>query len=356
MFNLKKGAVALDIGSSYIKMLELSESMGSYKVVNFGYCSLPREAIVDGALINSTVIEEAVREIVTRYKIKTKNVVTSVSGHSVIIKKITVPQMSPEELNDSLQWEAEQYIPFNIEEVNIDAHILSAPKDGAGQMDVLLVAAKKDMVNDYVQIITNAGLNPAVIDVDAFAVQNMFELNYGLRTTETVALVNIGASIININVLRGGLTSFTRDISQGGDQFTEEIQKQLNIPYEQAEKLKIGGELMGDKQSLVPQEVEDIVLSASEGVATEVQRSLDFYSATSTEDHISRIYISGGSARVPGLTKIIEQRTGIPVEIVNPFKNIEFSERVLKAEYVKQIAPMAAVAVGLALRRPGDHQ
>ncbi len=351
-----KNAIALDLGSSYVKVLEVTQVRNRLTATAFGVQKLPPEAIVDGALMNSNVIVETIRELISRHRIRTKDVVTSVSGHSVIIKKITLPSMTKEELAESIQWEAEQYIPFNIEDVNIDAQILSEVQDESGQMEVLLVAAKKELINDYTSILSEAGLTPVVIDVDAFAVQNMFELNYEINEAETVVLVNIGASIININVLKNGTTAFTRDISLGGNQFTEEIQKHLNVSYEEAEALKIGGEIMGDSQSVVPQEVENIIASVSENVATEIQRSLDFYSATSTEDHIARLYLSGGSAKVPGLTRMIEQRTGIPVEIVNPFRQIEVPERILKPAYLEQIAPMAAVAVGLSLRRAGDHE
>ncbi len=356
LFAKKKNAIALDLGSSYVKVLELSQSRNKLVATAFGLQKLPPEAIVDGALMNSSVIVETIRELLARHKIKTREVVTSVSGHSVIIKKISLPAMTREELAESIQWEAEQYIPFNIEDVNIDAQILSQAPNDAGQMEVLLVAAKKEMITDYTTILSEAGLNPVCIDVDAFAVQNMFELNYDLKDNDTVVLVNIGASIININVIKNGSTAFTRDISLGGNQFTEEIQKHLNVSYEEAEALKVGGEIMGDSQSVVPQEVENIIVAVSENVATEIQRSLDFYAATSTEDHISRLYLSGGSARVPGLTRMIEQRTGVPVEIVNPFRRIEVPDRILRPAYLEQIAPMAAVAVGLSMRRVGDNQ
>lgn len=356
LFGRKKNAIALDLGSSYVKVLEMSQSRNRYVVTGFGFQKLPPEAIVDNALMNSNVIVGTIQELLARHKIKTRDVVTSVSGHSVIIKKITMPSMSREELAESIQWEAEHYIPFNIEDVNIDAQILTPARGDVSQMEVLLVAAKKEMINDYTSILREAGLNPLCIDVDAFAVQNMFELNYDLRPDETVVLVNIGASIININVLRNGNTAFTRDISLGGNQFTEEIQKHLNVSYEEAEALKVGGEIMGDSQSVVPQEVENIMMGVAENVASEIKRSLEFYSATSTEEHISRLYLSGGSAKVPGLTRMIEQRTGVPVEIVNPFKRVDVPEKILKSSYLEQVAPMAAVSVGLALRRAGDNQ
>jgi type IV pilus assembly protein PilM len=304
--------------------------------------------------MNSTAVVDGIQELFAAQKIKHKEVCTSVSGHSVIIKKINLPLMTRDELEESIQWEAEQYIPFDINDVNIDVQILNPVGDDAGQMEVLLVAAKKDMINDYTAIVQEAGLNPVVMDVDSFAIENCFDLNYDLSPDDTVVLVNIGASIININVLRGGLTAFTRDITLGGNQYTEEIQKQLNVSYEEAEALKIGGDIVRDSQAVVPEEVEGIIRSVSENVATEIQRSLDFYAATSTEDEISRIFLSGGSARIPGLTRTIQEKTGLPVELVNAFRKVEINERDFNIAFLNEVAPMAAVAVGLALRKAND--
>ncbi len=354
-FGRSKNAIGLDIGSSYIKVLELAESKaGRWSLMNFGMKKLPPEAIVDGALMNSNIIVDSIRELVSSHKIRTRDVVTSVSGHSVIIKKINLPVMTTEELEESIQWEAEQYIPFDINDVNIDVQILDPVGDETGQMEVLLVAAKKDMINDYVAIVQEAGLNPVVMDVDSFAIENAFEANYDSSPDDTMVLVNIGASIININVLRGGITAFTRDITLGGNQYTEEIQKQLNVSYEEAEALKIGGDIVRDSQAVVPEEVEGIIRAVSENVATEIQRSLDFYAATSTEDEITRIFLSGGSARIPGLTRTIQEKTGLPVELVNAFRHIEINEKDFNTAFLNEVAPMAAVAVGLAMRRSGD--
>ena len=222
-------------------------------------------------------------------------------------------------------------------------------------MEVVLVAAKKDMINDYVAILQEAGLAPAVIDVDSFAIENMFEVNYELPAEETVVLVNVGASIININVLKNGYTAFTRDIILGGNQYTEEIQKQLSVSYEEAEALKVGGGIVRDSQAVVPEEVEGIIQAVNENVATEIQRSLDFYAATSTEDRIRRVYLSGGSARVPGLTRTIRDKTGVDVEVINAFRKIEINERQFDIAFLNEVAPMASVAVGLALRKAGGR-
>jgi type IV pilus assembly protein PilM len=353
-----KLALGLDIGSTSVKMILLKEQRKrgqvSYALQSFGMKPLPPEAIVDGALMNSTAIVQALQELMTELKVKTKEVAIGVSGHSVIIKKIQMPRMSQEELEESIQWEAEQYIPFDVKDVNIDTQILdSGGNDATGQMDVLLVAAKKDMINDYTTVVSESGLLPVVVDVDAFAVQNMFSTNYDVPDKETVVLINAGASVVNINIISNGITVFTRDVTIGGNQFTEEIQKQLNVSYEEAEALKIGG-TRGDSDAVVPQEVERVLLSVAEQVAGEIQRSLDFYAGTAVDANFTKVYLSGGTAKIPALFKTIETRVGVPVEILNPFRKIDVDNRKFDPAFIMEVAPMAAVAVGLALRRPGD--
>ena len=353
-----KLAIGVDIGTTGVKMIQLKEARHrgqvGYALQSFGMKPLPPEAIVDGALMNSTAIVQAMQELLSELKIKIRDVAIGVSGHSVIIKKISMPRMTQEELEESIQWEAEQYIPFDVKDVNIDTQILSSdPNDQTGQMDVLLVAAKKDMINDYTTVVTEAGLIPVVVDVDAFAVQNMFSANYDVPERETVVLINAGASVVNINIISNGITVFTRDVTIGGNQFTEEIQKQLNVSYEEAEALKLGGG-RGDSDSVVPQDVERVMGQVAEQVAGEIQRSLDFYAGTAADASFSRVYLSGGTAKVPALFRTIESRVGVPVEIVNPFKNIEIDNRRFDPDFIMDVAPMAAVAVGLALRRPGD--
>ena len=353
-----KLALGLDIGSTSVKMILLKEQRKrgelSYALQSFGMKPLPPETIVDGALMNSTAIVQAVQELMNELKIKGKEVAIGVSGHSVIIKKIQMPRMSQEELEESIQWEAEQYIPFDVKDVNIDTQILdSGANDATGQMDVLLVAAKKDMINDYTTVVSESGLQPVVVDVDAFAVQNMFATNYDIPDKETVVLINAGASVVNINIISNGITVFTRDVTIGGNQFTEEIQKQLNVSYEEAEALKIGG-TRGDADAVVPQEVERVLMGVAEQVAGEIQRSLDFYAGTAADANFSKVFLSGGTAKIPALFKTIESRVGVPVEILNPFRKIDVDNRKFDPAFIMEVAPMAAVAVGLALRKPGD--
>jgi len=347
-----KPAVGLDIGSSSVKLVQLKEKKGGFQLVAFGSAPLPPEAIVDGALMNSAAIVQAVQELLSQHKVKQKEAAIGVRGHSVIIKKISLPRMTQEELDESIQWEAEQYIPFDVKDVNIDTQILTPQADAAGQMDVLLVAAKKDMINDFTSVCAEAGLTATVVDVDAFAVQNAFEVNYPQGPNQPVVLINVGAAVTNINIVNNGMATFTRDITAGGNAFTEEIQKQLNISAEEAEALKVGGH--GETDAVVPQEVERVIQGVADQMGGEIQRSLDFHAATAPDVHPTRVYLSGGTARIPALFKVIEQRAGVPVEILNPFKNIEVDNRKFDPAVIMNAAPAAAVAVGLSLRRPGD--
>ena len=348
----KKLAVGLDIGSSSVKLVQLREKKGNYALQSFGVVKLPPETIVDGALMNSAAVVQGIQELIAEHKIKAKEAAIGIRGHSVIIKQISLPRMSQDELDDSIQWEAEQYIPFDVKDVNIDTQILTPAGDAAGQMDVLLVAAKKDMINDYTSVCVEAGIPATVVDVDAFAVQNAYEANYDLPSNETLVLINAGAAVTNINILSGGTTTFTRDVTMGGNSFTEEIQKQLNVSYEEAEALKVGGQ--GETDAVVPQEVERVIQGVAEQLAGEIQRSLDFYAATAADNRIGRVFLSGGTARIPALFKVIEQRAAVPVEILNPLKRIEIDNRKFDPILLTNASAAAAVAVGLALRWAGD--
>ena len=348
-----KNAVGLDIGSSSIKLIHLIEDRKGVRLGAFDMAMLPTEAVVDGALMSFTAIIDKLRELVNANRIRVKEVCVGVSGHSVIIKKISLPEMSVQELEESIQWEAEQYIPFDIKDVNVDVQVIN-PKTGQGQMDVLLVAAKKDIITDYISVIAEAGLKPSVVDVDTFAIQNMFELNYGFPPNETIALVNVGAAVISINVVANGITTFTRDISMGGGLLTAEIQKELNVSFEEAEHYKTAGE--GNiTNNAIAREVKTLSEKISQTLVTEIQRSLDFYAATTVNADIARIYLSGGSAQIQQFIRALERSLEVPVELVNPFKNIIVDPKKFDVDLLQRMAPVAAVAVGLGLRRAGDR-
>ncbi|MBE0596252.1 MAG: type IV pilus assembly protein PilM [Desulfuromonadales bacterium] len=346
----KKELVGIDIGSSSIKLVQLRETKGGYQLLNLGINPLPPEAIVDNAIMDSTTVVEAIRSLVVSQKLKTKNVATSISGHSVIIRKIQMPIMTEEELESSIQWEAEQYIPFEISEVNLDFQILGPDPKDPSQMNVILVAAKKDFVNDYVAIFRECGLNPLIMDVDCFAIENAFEASQISEGREIVALINLGASGMNVNILRDGVSVFTRDIQVGGNLFNEEIQKRLGLSSDDAEKAKLGLPVA----DVDPEVVREIVADAVDNLTQEVQRSLDFFSATSADEKVNRLYLTGGVAKAEAVKHSLEQRLGIPIEVFNPFDRISYSENDFDPEYIQAVGPLLSVATGLAMRRVGD--
>ncbi len=344
-----KSIIGLDIGSSSVKAVDLTARADGFDLQHLGVAPLPNEAIVEGAFLNSGAIVDAIREAVEASGSKAKNAAAAVSGHSVIVKKISVPAMTLEELEESIRWEAEQYIPFDVNEVNLDFEILQ-PGDAETPMEVLLVAAKKDLIDDYVNVITEAGLTPAVIDVAGFAVENAFERNYEANPEEVIALVNIGSQVVNINVVVGGVPAFTRDITAGGNQYTSEIQRALSVNFEEAERIKIGEPLAVESQEVVPQEVEEAMRSVTDTVVGEIARSLDFFAATAADTRIQRVVLSGGSSRVAGLDTVFSERTGLEVEHLNPLSRMLPSTK-FDPEYLEQVGPSLGVGVGLALRK-----
>ncbi|PLX85737.1 MAG: pilus assembly protein PilM [Desulfuromonas sp.] len=350
LFRTSKDIVGIDIGSSSVKMVQLREAKGGYHLVDLGIAPLPPEAIVDNAIMDSSSVVDVIRNLVESHKVKTKNVATSISGHSVIIRKIQLPMMSQEEMESSIQWEAEQYIPFEISEVNLDFQILGPDENDPSQMNVILVAAKKDFVNEYVAVFRECGLNPQVMDIYCFALENAFETNYGVQETGVVALINMGASAMNVSVLRGGVAVFTRDIQVGGNMLNEEIQKRLGLSHEDAETVKLGGEV----EDADPVMVSDVLSDATENLAQEVQRSLDFFAATSSDEQFQKLYIAGGVSMTPQVLDVLEKRLGFPVELLDPFRQVEVNEKEFDPEYIRAVGPLFPVAVGLAMRKVGD--
>ena len=350
LFQKKKDVIGIDIGSSSVKMVYLKEAKGGYQLAGLGMAMLPAEAIVDNAIMDSSSIVSVVRGLVESQKIKTKNVATSISGHSVIIRKIQLPIMTEEEMEASIQWEAEQYIPFEISEVNLDFQILGPDPQDASLMNVILVAAKKDFVSDYVALFKECGLNPLVMDIDCFAVENVFEVNHGTSPDEIVALIDMGASSMNVNVLRGGMSVFTRDIQVGGSAYNEEIQKRLGLNNEDAEIAKLGG-VVAD---VTPEAVTEVIEDTTESLTQEVQRSIDFFSATSSDEKVQKVYITGGVSKVAAVQRSLENRLGVEVELLDPWRQIAVNEKDFDPEYLQAMGPVYTVAAGLAMRRMGD--
>ena len=346
-FRKPKGILGLDIGTNAIKMVELEETKKGYQLKNFGMTFLPKETIVNGVFKNAASLVNAITSLTENLKTKTKYVAIAVSGHPVIIKKINIPTMTEEELNESIQWEAEQYIPFDLEEVNIDFQILGVNEATPDQMDVLLVAAKKSLINEYQDAITEAGLEAVIVDIDSFALENAYEVNYPDEEAPVVALVDMGASVININVVKEGKSTFTRDVFMGGNKLSEEIQKRLAVSEEEAEMLKIGGQIENIDYEQLDSTIQDVSLE----LAVEIQKSLDLHAASTADEEVKKVYLTGGSSRIPGIKDLIADRVGVPVEPLNPFREIKYNEANFDPEYIKDISPVAAVGVGLALRK-----
>ncbi len=352
MFRKAKSLVGLDIGSSAVKAVELKPAGKGYKVAAFGSEPVPPDSIVDGAIIDGGAVAEAIRRLFGGRGIKTKDVAASLSGNAVIVKKITLPQMTESELAESIYWEAEQYIPFDIQDVNLDYQILDkGGEPGKGTMDVLLVAAKKEKIADYTGVIAQAGRSAVVVDVDAFALQNAYEVNYGIDPGSVIVLLNAGASATNINILNGDQSVFTRDISIGGNAYTEALQKELNLPFDLADQLKRGMPVDG----VTFDDARPVLRAVSENVMLEIQKTFDFFKATAASDRIDRIMLSGGASRAEGFTEMLTERFEAPVEGLDPFKRVGFDVKRFQVGSTAEVAPTAAVAVGLALRRVGDR-
>lgn len=341
-----KNLVGVDIGTTSIKVCQLKQSRKGLGLVGFGYAPLAPQVIVDGQVMDAGVVIETLQRLFKEAKIRQRDVAISVSGQSAIIRKISVPLMTDQELDEQIQWEAEQHIPFDIKDVQIDHQVLRRNPD-EGQMEVLLVAAKRHQIEDYAQLVREAKLRPIVCDIDAFTVQNGFEFSRGLDPSRTIALLNVGASLSSLNVIAGGTSAFSREIAHGGNAITEEIQRSLNVSYEQAEAYKCGD----GQDGIVPSEVLEIIEGSCDSIAAEIQRSLDFFMATSGDADISRLYITGGSASLGLLAQSIENRSRIPVEVWLPTENVVVQSAQVDQELLKKHGLQLSVALGLALRK-----
>jgi type IV pilus assembly protein PilM len=342
-----KSVVGLDIGSSAVKAVELRGSAKSYRVAAIASEPIPPESIVDGAIVDSGAVADAIRRLFASKGFKTKEVAASLSGNAVIVKKISLPIMTAQELAESIAWEAEQYIPFDIQDVNLDYQVIDSGSDGRSTMDVLLVAAKKDKIADYTNVITDAGRQAVVIDVDAFALQNAFEANYGAGP-EIVVLLNAGASATNVNIVSNGQSLFTRDVSIGGNAYTEAVQRELNLSFASAEAAKKGTAVEGHTF----EDVKPVLHAVTDNLLLEIQKTFDFFKATAASDRIDRIVLSGGASVVDGFAQSIAERFNIPVEPFDPFRQVVMDGIAL--DEIAALTATAGVAVGLALRKAGD--
>ena len=344
MFFKSKSLVGLDVGSSCVRAVELTKAKTGYQITGFAYEPLAPDTVVDGAIMDSRAVANTIKRVLTGGAFRAKKTAAGVSGHSVIVKRVVLPVVTEKEIEASLQFDAEQYIPFGLSEVSLDYQVVG-PVDGEEPgMEVLLVAAKKDKIQNHTNVISMAGRTADVVDVDAFALQNAFEANYQVSPVATVALLNIGASLMNINITKGGLPLFIRDVPVGGNQYTDILQKELQLSFQEAEDLKLGRSGGAETEMVQP-----LLESVSDMLVMEVQKTFDFFRETYPHEAISRVLICGGTARTQGLSEKIEQTFGYPTEVLDPLKYIKIGPKV-NAGLVNSHGPALAVAVGLALR------
>lgn len=347
LFGKKKSVAGLDVGSSSVKVVELEGKMNSLNLVSLGFENLPDNTIVDGQIMELNTVSDVIQNVCNDHQIKAMQVVTGVSGHSVIVKNIVLPPMSRDELEESIDWHAEEHIPYDLADVSLDYHITA---ENAEATSVLIAACKRERIDNLKQVIQFAGKQTVVIDVDTFALQNCYEVNYQPAENEVVTLLNIGASTMNVNIVQGNRSLFTRDITVGGSQFTDVLQRSLGLSYQQAEAVKRG--VPDAAQGVEEKAIEPLMDNVMEMVAMEIQKTFDFYRATSEDGGVpvQKILISGGGSKLAGLPEELSTRLELPVEVLDPFRQIKVDARKFDPDYLSEIMPEMAVAVGLALR------
>lgn len=348
-FTKKNHLIGLDIGSKTIKLCEVFDNRtGEFVLNKFGMISLPNGAVEDGVIKEPGIVSEAIRELFQQQKVREKNVAVSIGGYSVIVKKIQVQTMTDVELQEAIQFEAEQYIPFDINDVNLDFQILGESALSANKLDVILVAAKKELVNEYVDLIDLSGLRPCVIDIDAFALQNIYETNYD-SVEGVVALIDIGASKTSLNIVMDGATLFMRDVSLGCNQINHKIADKLACSMDDAEEIK----LTGESDKLSSRDLTEIIQSVIGDWCLEIRRAIDFFYSTYPDDPIRKILLSGGGANIAEFRHTLASETGSPVEVIHPFGKFSIDKR-LDPAFLEKISSQAAICMGLAIRRLDD--
>ncbi len=349
IFKKKENLIGLDLGSRAVKLAEVLDKKGRRSLEKLGTVNLPPGAIVEGRIKEPEIVAKKIKGLVKQLKVGTSSVATSIAGYSVMIEKIVVSKMSDEELADSIQYEAEQYIPFDVADVNIDFEIIGDHERNPNQMYVMLVAAKKEVVNEYIDVLEMADLVPRIVDVDVFALEKVFGEGY-VQEEKSVALVDVGANKLNVNIVKENVSAFTRDVAIGGQEITQEIAAKLNCSFEEAEEMKIAS---ATDQGL-HQRLQGTLSSFISKWCREIRRVIDFYYSTYPDERIKQILLSGGAAQTPGFLKQLATDAAIPVEMLDPFRSLDVNTKNLDMQYLKRIAPQAAIAIGLATRRVGD--
>jgi type IV pilus assembly protein PilM len=353
IFSGKNKLVGLDIGSNSLKLAEIISSSRGYVLNRFLQIPLPKGIITDGVLADPNALTLKIKELFRNSGCGRKGIVTSLAGNSVIIKKVTLDQINETELRDLIHDEAGKYLPFdNMDDVNYDFQILGDNSYNPNQMDIIIVAAKKDMVNSYLEAITAAGLNVMIMDVAPFVLESVYESNYEFDNDEIVVIINIGASTTGINVLKGGMSIFTRDFALAGNSITESLQEKYKVTFEEAEKIKIDGIPDGsDGDNL---DLKNSILDFAQPICLEIERSIDYFRSTFGGEYIKHVLLAGGSAQIFNLTKNLSEKLNVKTEIINPFFKIGYNKRKIDVNKLESIKPVAATAIGLGLRKMGD--
>ncbi len=349
--------LAVDIGSNSIKVAQLMGSKNKYELSSFGVMPLEQEAVVDGIVRDEDHVVDALTRLVKAEKVETRYAISSVAGEAVIIKKIKVPMMPREELEEIIDQEAEQYIPFDIDDVQIDFQIVenSTPKEDLHdfededeeKQEIILVAVQNEIIDSRSDVLTAAGLKPVIIDLDVFAVVNALSISRNLFDMGSVAIIDLGGSFTHLNILMNGITSFTRDIPMGGDVCTSKMMSQYGFEFRDSESMKLG---VMPRSNIDKEEVVDLILDCFEPILEEVQKSFEFFSSTSNSQ-VDQVFLCGGGSLIPGVDSLMAERFAIPVEIFNPMESIKVNSRKFDQNTLGKMSPMASVAVGLATRR-----
>lgn len=344
----KAHVVGVDIGSSAVKVVELKRAAGGYQLVAFGIAEVPFGAVEGGEIRQPAAVQAAVGNALQQAKTDATDAVIGVSGGSVIAKRVKLPKMSEAELEESIRWEAEQYIPFDIDDVNLDFQIVG----GEGpQTEIMLAAVKKGKVESYVEVAKAAGLNVVVVDADVFALETQYEHNYAGEIDEVVAMVNIGHENTNTNILQGGVSVYARDIFMGGARYAAAIAQRFNLPLPEAEAV-----LRGKEGGIGWTQVGPVLDLVSQELGQEIQRTLDYFGTTAEHERIDRIFLSGGCALIPGLKDFLSAQWGIEVALAEPFRQVKVAAPSVPPEQIQRMAPLATVATGLAMRSPDDRR
>ena len=336
--------VGVDIGSHAVKVCQLKRTDKAYSVLSVGSALLPEGAVDDGTLNEPEVVGQAIADLFKNLKIKSKKVGFSISGYSVIVKKVNLAVMDDSTLEEHIMAEAEQYIPFDIEDVYLDFQDLKTSTEENERTDVMLVAAKKDIVDDYLEMLENIGLQATIVDVDGFALENTYE--YNTPKSENVALVDIGASKMNINIISSGISVVARDIVVGSRQLTEHIQNRFDLEFDEAEAIKLGHQPAGDRK----EEIEKIFSTVCTQWVLEIKKAIDLYHSNYPESPLKKLVLSGGGSKVTGLTDFLANETGLEVELFNPFANMTSNDKKIDRDYLKIVGPEMAIASGIAIR------